>query len=339
MRKYADGYVFCAILLDGERNASHGGKSMSEVEIIRYGHIHGLSLFLNRVEYRTPHLHPEWELMWIMDGTLSVRAGDREYSVKKGSLVLFPPLFVHELSAGTTPAVFLCLQMTPSFLGLAESVTSDSILPGDFLAGDEILKVKRMLLGAALQYFERPLFFQMYCRGECTLLMHDILVRMPVRVLSAEETAVRNRKTERLKRLMDYVEEHYAEKIKLSDFADKEGVSMNYLSHFVKSSLNQSFQSYVNLVRFHAACILISSRKYRMTEVYRLAGFSGYKYFSSTFKARCGLTPEEFSRSGMSSMFNTEAEKRINPRSSERRMSADESIACLRAVKTETGRT
>ena len=78
--------------------------------------------------------------------------------------------------------------------------------------------------------------------------------------MSSEELATQRKRNDRLNRIITYVEEHYAEKITLSDFAKKEGVTMNYLSHFVKDSLNQSFQSYVNLVRYHAACKLISTR-------------------------------------------------------------------------------
>ncbi len=306
---------------------------MNEVEIIEYGRIQGLSLFLNCVEYRTPHLHPEWELIWLLDGILSVRVEDSEYSMDKGSLVLFPPGMVHEFNAKTPDATFLCLQMTPQLLNLPDGVTTDTIFAGEYLKEEEILKVKRMLLKTGLSYFKKPPLFQMLCSGECCLLMHDILSRMPLRTLSEEEKALQSRKNERLTRLIDYVDEHYAERIKLSDFALMEGVSMNYLSHFVRHSLNQSFQSYVNLVRFHAACKLIAAKKYRMTEVCRLTGFSDYKYFSSTFKSRCGLTPEEFSLCDISSKFNTEAEGRINPRSNEKRMNAAESIAYLGVIE------
>ncbi len=311
---------------------------MNEVEIIQYGHIHGLSLFLNCVEYRTPHLHPEWELIWILDGTLTIRVEDSEYSMEKGTLVLFPPGIVHEFNAKTPDATFLCLQMTPQFLNLSDGVTCTSLFPGEFLKEDEILKAKRMLLEISLSYFKRPSLFQMFCAGECNLLMHDLLLSMPVKTLSSEELLIQRRKNERLNRMIEYVEEHYAEKIKLGDFALREGVSMNYLSHFIKDSLNQSFQSYVNLVRFHAACKLIATKKYRMTEIYRLTGFSDYKYFSSTFKERCGLTPEEFSRSDMSSRFNTDGEQRINPRSNERRMNVSESMAYLGVIKDSIGR-
>lgn len=306
---------------------------MSEIEIIQYGHIHGLSLFLNCVEYRTPHLHPEWELIWILDGILSVRVEDSEYSMDKGSLVLFPPGMVHEFNAKTPDSTFLCLQMMPEFLNIPESVTCSSMFPADFLGEEKILKAKRMLLEIALSYFKRPSLFQMFCAGECNLLMHDLLGSMPVKTLSSEELLIQRRKNERLNRLIEYVEDHYAEKIKLGDFALEEGVSMNYLSHFIKDSLNQSFQSYVSLVRFHAACKLISTQKYRMTEVYKLVGFSDYKYFSNSFKAHCGLTPEEFSRSAISNKFSPAEERILNPHSNEKRLSVNESLDFITRIE------
>ena len=306
---------------------------MSEIEIIQYGHIHGLSLFLNCVEYRTPHLHPEWELIWILEGILSVRVEDSEYPMGKGSLVLFPPGTVHEFNAKTPDSTFLCLQMMPQFLNIPESVTCECMILGKILGEEEMLKAKRMILNIAFSYFKKPPLFQMFCAGECNLLMHDILAVMPIKTLTSEELLIQSRKNERLNRMITYVEDHYAEKIKLGDFALEEGVSMNYLSHFIKNSLNQSFQSYVNLVRFHAACKLISTQKYRMTEVYKLVGFSDYKYFSNSFKAHCGLTPEEFSRSAISEKFSPGEDRRLNPHSSEKRLSVTESLDFIERIE------
>ena len=40
---------------------------MNEVEIVRHRQVEGLSLFINTVELRTPHSHPEWELIWLLE--------------------------------------------------------------------------------------------------------------------------------------------------------------------------------------------------------------------------------------------------------------------------------
>ncbi len=302
---------------------------MSEIEIVHYSHIHGLSLFFNTVEYRTPHIHPEWELIWLVDGILSVKAEDKDYILESGKMALFPPGVVHEFNAKTADATFLCLQLTAEFLNIPTNITTESIL----LEEGGVPEAKEMLLDIAYKYFTRPPLYQMYSAGQCNMLFYRILGTLPLRVLTREEIETKKKKNDRLNRLILYVEEHYAEKIRLSDFARSEGVTMNYLSHFVKDSLNQSFQSYVNLVRFHAACKLISSQKFRMKDVYKLTGFSDYKYFSNTFKERCGLTPEEFSRNAISNKFNIETGKKFNPNSNEKILSREESLSLIRSLR------
>ena len=69
---------------------------------------------------------------------------------------------------------------------------------------------------------------------------------------------------------------------------------MSYLSHFIKSTLNQSFQEYVNSVRVNCACKLISGGEEKLTAVCMASGFSDYRYFSSAFKRQFGMTPEQY---------------------------------------------
>ena len=83
-------------------------------------------------------------------------------------------------------------------------------------------------------------------------------------------------------------------KIRLSDFAEAEGFSMSYLSHFIKSTLNQSFQEYVNSVRVNCACKLIAGGEEKLTAVCLESGFSDYRYFSAAFKKQFGMTPEQY---------------------------------------------
>jgi AraC-like DNA-binding protein len=117
---------------------------------------------------------------------------------------------------------------------------------------------------------------------------------MPHHILSAGEQNSRDKSSARLKRLIQFVDENFMHKIRLSDFAEAEGCSVSYLSHFVKETLNQSFQEYVNTVRFNCACKLIASGRRRMLDVCVESGFSDYRYFSRTFQQQVGMTPEEY---------------------------------------------
>ena len=69
---------------------------MNEYEIIQHPQIEGLSLFFDTVDYRTPHIHPEWELIWVMEGTLLVTTGAVRQSLAPGQMLLLNPRQPHE---------------------------------------------------------------------------------------------------------------------------------------------------------------------------------------------------------------------------------------------------
>ena len=100
----------------------------------------------------------------------------------------------------------------------------------------------------------------------------------------------------RLLRLIRFVDANYTHKIRLSDFAEQEDCSVSYLSHFIKDTMNQTFQEYVNSVRFNHACQLIAAGNDSMLSVSVESGFSDYRYFSRAFQKAYGMTPAEYSR-------------------------------------------
>jgi AraC-like DNA-binding protein len=97
-------------------------------------------------------------------------------------------------------------------------------------------------------------------------------------------------------RLTQFVEENYMHKIRLADFAQAEGCSVSYLSHFIRNTMNQTFQEYVNSVRFSRACKLIAEGNQSMISISVESGFSDYRYFSRAFQEAYGMTPAEYGR-------------------------------------------
>ncbi len=69
------------------------------------------------------------------------------------------------------------------------------------------------------------------------------------------------------------------------------------MSHFIQSTLGQSFQDFLNTVRFNHACTMIARGNQKLSQIYKACGFSDYKYFVKTFQEKCGKTPDEYSRS------------------------------------------
>lgn len=77
------------------------------------------------------------------------------------------------------------------------------------------------------------------------------------------------------------------------DFASAMNVSSSLLYKKIKSLTDQSPVDFIRSIRLNYALELLQSRKYTVTEVSEMAGFSTVKYFSSTFKKYYGKTPSE----------------------------------------------
>ena len=60
---------------------------MREFELVRHPQINGLQLFIDTVQYRTPHFHQELELIWLADGALNVRIEQTQLKVGPGEMV------------------------------------------------------------------------------------------------------------------------------------------------------------------------------------------------------------------------------------------------------------
>lgn len=271
---------------------------MNEFEIIRYPQIEGLNAFFGTVDYRTPHIHPEWELILLLENPLSVNCAQKRYLVEPGELILFSPNQSHEFHRVGESCTFLCLQISSQsivqILPAIERLTVEDMFPRRYLPEEEYACLKRSMLALMGIYLRQEPFYELFCMGQASILLYQILSKMPHHILSAGELSNRDKSNARLNRLIRFVDENYMHKIRLSDFAEMEGCSVSYLSHFVKDTLNQSFQEYVNIVRFNCACKLIASGETRMLDVCMESGFSDYRYFSRAFQQQFGMTPEEY---------------------------------------------
>lgn len=303
-------------------------RPVNEFEIVQHRQISGISLFLDTVDYRTAHVHPEWELIWVLEESLHVGCGQSRFTARPGELVLFSPDVPHEFHRCTDSATFLCLQLSPRILPDMGPLWVDGLHPQRYLTQEELEWLKASLTALARAYFAQDRNYALYCQGQSCLILHKLLTALPCRPLSAEESLSLDRKNARLKRLFRFVEENYTHKLRLADFARQEDYSVSYLSHFIKDSMNQTFQEYVNSVRFNRACRLIAGGGKRMLDVCMESGFSDYRYFSKAFRQQFGMTPEEYSRH-IARQPPEQAAIRRSAQSAERFYSREESIALL----------
>lgn len=92
----------------------------------------------------------------------------------------------------------------------------------------------------------------------------------------------------------EYIAEHYAEDIALSQVAEKLGISGGYLSTLFSQTLDCKFVDYLNLVRIDRACTYLKQNYLKTYEIAYKVGFRDEKYFSKVFKKIKGVSPKEY---------------------------------------------
>lgn len=269
---------------------------MEELEIVPHQLSDGIRIFINKVEYRSPHFHPEWELLWVLDTPLSITSSQKQYLIQPGELILFPPNYPHEFHKMERPCTFLCMQVSSRITASTTNLHTEDIRLANHLSREEDFRLRKIILDTARTVWRQDPLSSLFCLGQCSLILYQLLRRLPSHVMSPEEMANAEQRNARLMRLMQFVDENYMHKIRLSDFAKQEGRSVSYLSHFVKDNMNQTFQDYVSYVRFNCARKLIAGSNKPLVSICMESGFSDYRYFSQVFRETYGMTPAEYRR-------------------------------------------
>lgn len=97
-----------------------------------------------------------------------------------------------------------------------------------------------------------------------------------------------------VKNAMEYIREHYKEKLTLAEVAEKTYVSQWHLSKLLNRHLEKNFSELLNQVRIDRAKELLKDPSYRVSDVGEMVGFTDAAHFSRVFKKTEGISANEY---------------------------------------------
>ena len=100
--------------------------------------------------------------------------------------------------------------------------------------------------------------------------------------------------SEKLKSVLDYIGEHYAEPISIAELAELCYFSEYHFMRFFKKHMNMTCIQYINNVRLEKAVELFEHGETSILEVSLSVGFHNLSYFHRAFKAKYHMTPLSF---------------------------------------------
>lgn len=98
-------------------------------------------------------------------------------------------------------------------------------------------------------------------------------------------------------RALDYIAEHYQEKVGLSEIAEALGINASYLSRLFSREMHMTVVDYITYVRIDHAKNLLRNSRQSIAEIGTYVSFPNASYFSRTFRKETGLTPQQYRNS------------------------------------------
>ncbi|MGB4777337.1 MAG: helix-turn-helix domain-containing protein [Microbacterium sp.] len=115
--------------------------------------------------------------------------------------------------------------------------------------------------------------------------------------MTGEVSAATQKHRERLRALLRYIDDHYAESLTLAKVAQHEHLSGPYLSAFFKEHVGTTFSSYYNALRLERAVDDLVTSDESVESIARRNGFRDPRAFVKLFKERFDVLPSQYRRS------------------------------------------
>lgn len=248
------------------------------------------------------HQHDFYEVYFFISGNVEYSVEGRIYQMKKGDILLINPLELHQprISAEQGDYERIVLWINKDYLfSLSSNNTSltrcfDNTNPGH----TNLLRLSfsaQEQLGLLLRELISEQNDDSYAKDlACKAILLRILVelnRLCVNYNKKHETE--SSPSPFILSVLDYINQHYCEKLSLTSIAKEFFVSKYYLSHAFNSVVGTSVHRYIILKRLiHAKQMLASGIK--PTTVASNCGFNDYAGFYRAFIGEYGITPAEY---------------------------------------------
>lgn len=134
--------------------------------------------------------------------------------------------------------------------------------------------------------------FEFEVREWLSRLIFLLFQNCPAAEKKPSEKALRD--GQRIKAMLQYIQEHYAEELTLTKIARSAAVSENECLRCFRNMIGSTPIQYVKQVRIQRAAELLASTDWKISDIGAACGFQEMSYFAKSFRELKGCTPGEF---------------------------------------------
>lgn len=273
----------------------------------RNGQEIGIQILTPHLQYRPfasrLHYHEYVELLYQVNGTVRVCAGNKVFDLTRGGLLLLPSGVPHSLQSLSPTGRHIVIKFRPQLLyagAVSVSELRDALpfrvpddrqwlFPRDQLDDGIIRNCMHRILH---EWIKQQHGYRLAMRGDILRICLWILRqwKMP------ENTAVTAAQTERFKdiqRVLEYAAAHY-DTVTGQQAASIAHMSYSYFCRTFKQTMPMGFPDYLLSLRVAAAERMLLTGDNSITDIAARCGFANSSHFIRQFKKAKGVSPHKY---------------------------------------------
>ena len=270
--------------------------SKYEYELIEYQKGLPMKIFMQGFFEADYHWHKEIEIILVLKGQLNIKLGSNSYLLEEDDLILINTNQVHSTSEQSEDIILLVMQIDPSGYNEYQPQLSNVFFEFETLleqkeGQQKFDQIRSYLAEIMWELNKKDTGYQLKTKGVINALLVYFLRNLNYKNIDKENVKLKEESLERLQRIINYIDNNYAQEISLQTIAERENLSYYYLSHFFKDKMGISFQKYLNEVRIKKAEPLLRNKEKTITDISYQVGFANPKSFYRSFKQKFNSTP------------------------------------------------
>jgi AraC-like DNA-binding protein/mannose-6-phosphate isomerase-like protein (cupin superfamily) len=252
------------------------------------------------------HFHPEFEILYVIEGTGTSFVADSIETFESGDLALIGSNLPHfwrsdEIYMNNIDNLrikYIVIQFPPDFLkdeiiNYPEFHSIGELLKrashGIRFSPDFVMKISKKLKKILrISGFERIILLQE--------LLQELAKTKAYKLLAGElyQNESHSFTNLRLTKVMQFLNTNYQRKIELDKVAGIANLHPAAFCRFFKEKTGKSLSEFVNDLRIGYACRLIIDGKLSVSQISFESGFNNLSNFNRTFKKHTGFTPTNY---------------------------------------------
>jgi AraC-like DNA-binding protein len=252
------------------------------------------------------HLHPEFELTFIIESYGTRVIGDSIENFESGDLIFIGPELPH---FWRNDKAFYENKQEQQVRLLVVHFPQD-FLGNQFFETPELHTIKKFLMKSyrgvkivgETSYFIKEQMIKMYReRGFARLMiLFAILDRLSksndIQLLASEgyKNSINTNDTDRINQIYEYMVDHFAENISLDDVSSQVNMSPSAFCRYIRNRVGKPFKQVLTEIRIGRACKEILETEKTIAQIAYESGFNNLSNFNRRFMENKQMSPSQF---------------------------------------------